>query len=431
MIAFGICLLLLLIFTSKNKYKTYINPITLFIGIQLFSIILMFATSIVEHSLSTRVCILILIMMITYLLGTVVERKKIVIVTSMKTEKGVKSDYKRLRKLIIIYSIVFDFFAMYYLFHLSSSYGLKRMLSDLSGLNVAIQTGDFESGIYTYFTPIGVSLSMMILFYLRNYNTKSHFSFFYMIQYLLCFVPCISPRRDYFFYMLIVTVLYAVTQTSEGEVMRKSTKKKFKSFFLIVGVVLFGICIMSYTQQLMNKDTAIEFMIFGVRVPKFLKDPVVYIAGNYPYLEELNKMGELQFSFPGISTFRLIYRYLSPIFGANVDTTTIFALKFYNIGFQTPLLFNTAPILYYIIKEAGIFFGMIFFVIGMLSEKAYHAVNQKNSIGKIMIGIFQYSIIFLSFRGYNLIYQSYLLSLIYIYIAYKYIDVNNVEEEYE
>lgn len=77
MIAFGICLLLLLIFTSKNKYKTYINPITLFIGIQLFSIILMFATSIVEHSLSTRVCILILIMMITYLLGTVVERKKL------------------------------------------------------------------------------------------------------------------------------------------------------------------------------------------------------------------------------------------------------------------------------------------------------------------------------------------------------------------
>lgn len=74
---------------------------------------------------------------------------------------------------------------------------------------------------------------------------------------------------------------------------------------------------------------------------------------------------------------------------------------------------------------------MIFFVIGMLSEKAYHAVKQKNSIGKIMIGIFQYSIIFLSFRGYNLIYQSYLLSLIYIYIAYKYIDVNNVEEEYE
>lgn len=415
------------LFFSKNKYRTYINPITLFVGVHLFSIILMYGTSIINHRLSVKLYILIVIMIFMYILGTIVGKRQIVFRNCFQSKCIKETNEKRLKKIIIIYSLIFDLFAIYYLLHLNSSYGFQRMLVDLSGLNAAIQNGEFKSGIYTYFTPIGVPLALMILFYLKQFKNKIRCKWLYIIQYILCYIPCISPRRDYLFYIVIVNILYYVTQIGINVKFNRSISKKIRNFCIVGGVLFFGVWIMSYTQQLMNKDTSYDFLIFGINVPKFLKDPVLYIAGNYPYLEKMNCLGELSLSQPLISTFRLIYRYLCPIIGLNVDTNTIFDLPFYDIGYHTEVLFNTAPVLYYAIIEAGMFFGIIFFVMGILSEKAFLAVNQKSTIGKIMLGIFQYSIIVLSFREYKLIFQTYLLMLIYIYIAYKYVDICCVE----
>ena len=423
-------LLFISIFFSYKIYKNFINPINLFIGINLVSIILMYATSTIDHTISPFVWFLIFCMMCFYILGVGFGSKRIVMPYehrfSYEKKYNKYSNIKRVKKLIIIYSLIFDFFAFYYLYHLNSEYGIKRMLIDLSGINSAIQTGEFETGIYSYFTPIGVPLSLLILFYLSKNKERSNGRKWLYLQYILCYIPCISPRRDFLFFMIVMTLLYIGTQSRKNVKIKANKWGKLKKRIMFIGIIVLALWLMSYTQELMNKSVEVgsNFSVFGFDVPDWLKNPVVYIAGNYAYLQKMYEVGNLNFSYPMISTFRLLYRYLGSYLGIYIDTTTDFALKFYNIGINQNFTFNTAPILYYIIKESGIFFFIIFFIIGMLSMKAYKAVQCKNSIGKVMLGIFQFDIICFSFRSYNLITLSYFWTLMYMVIAYLYVDGN-------
>lgn len=422
-----VCLIFLFIsiLFSNKIYKSFLNPINLFVGVNLISIIFMYAISTIDDVLSIYLWILIFIMMVFYMLGLKFEniRTGTLHVNNINLERKI-SNMKRLENLIIGYSIIFDIFAFYYLYHLNSAYGIKRMLQDLSGINSAIQTGEFETGIYSYFTPIGIPLSLMILFFLNRDKEKNKRKKWLYLQYILCYVPCISPRRDMLFFMVGMTVLYLGTQFSRNIKIKNTGWKKLKKAILIIGIVVAAIWLMSYTQELMNKSLEIEldFRVFGFELPNWLTTPIVYVAGNYAYLQKMYEVGDLKFSFPLISTFRLLYRYLGPYLGIYIDTTTDFALKFYDIGVNQKLIFNTAPILYYIIRESGICFFIIFFIIGMLSMKAYKGIQYKNSIGRIMLGIFQFDIICFSFRSYNLISLSYVLTLVYIVIAYLYVD---------
>lgn len=422
-----VCLMLLgiLVFFSHKIYRSFINPLNLFLGINLVSIILMYATSIIDDTISPYLWFLIFIMMFFYVWGVGFEGKRVSISSryNFNLEKNF-SNMERLKLLIFIYSIIFDIFAFYYLYHLNSAYGIKRMMQDMSGINSAMQTGEFETGIYSYFTPIGVPLSLMILFFLNKNKKKNNKRKALYLQYLLCYIPCISPRRDFLFFMIIMTLLYLGTQSIKKTRNENISWKKVKKIIFILGVIIIAIWLMSYTQELMNKsvDVGSDFRVFGIELPNWLTTPVVYVAGNYAYLQKTYEVGNLKFSFPLISTFRLLYRYLGPCLGIYIDTTTDFALKFYNIGLNQNFIFNTAPILYYIIKESGICFFIMFFVMGMLSMRAYKGIQCKNSIGRIMLGIFQFDIICFSFRSYNLISLSYVLALVYIVIAYLYVD---------
>ena len=146
-----VCLMLLgiLVFFSHKIYRSFINPLNLFLGINLVSIILMYATSIIDDTISSYVWFLIFIMMFFYVLGVGFEGKCVSISSRYKfnLEKNF-SNMERLKLLIFIYSIIFDIFALYYLYHLNSAYGIQRMMQDMSGINSAMQTGEFEKGIY-------------------------------------------------------------------------------------------------------------------------------------------------------------------------------------------------------------------------------------------------------------------------------------------
>lgn len=411
-----IFLFVLILLASKRTYKKYTNPITLFIGVNIGSIIVMEATSIIDHNVSGYIWVLTFIMFASFWLGTVFGKKRIVIGRFFSSQRQTATDIFRLRRLIVIYSVIFDVFAFYYLYHLNRDFGLQRLLVNLSGLNSAMQSGEFESGIYTYFIPIGVPLCLMILFYMK----KTKKNIFLILQCILCFIPCISPRRDTLFFTVVMIVMYFATQNLRKYEFKESTVKKIKRAIIIVGVVVIAVWLMSYTQELMNKSSSIEFTLFGFKIPNALKDPIIYVGGNYQYLQKVYEAGDLNFYYPLVSSLRLLYRYVGPYLGSGVDTTSIFALGFYNIGNSTNLQFNTIPILYYVIKEAGIMFWMVFFVIGFISEKANNAVNSKESIGKIMLGLLQFDIIVFSFRSYNVIFLSYFLCFVYMLIAYFY-----------
>ena len=414
-----ICIVALIscIIISQKTYHKYLNPLNLFIGMNLLSLILMFGCSILDDDISLNLWIDIIIMLLAFLIGTILAKKKITFGNSRKFVTRV-TDFRRLRRLIIIYSIAFDIFAFYYLIQLHQYIGLGNIFSRLSDLNIAIQSEAVDFGVSNLFTPIGVPLSLMILFYMKWKRAN----LILWIQYFLCFIPCISPRRDMLFFMISVTFCYILTQNVSTRKIDEKISKRIKKGIIGGLLVIMAIGIMGYTQNLMNKSTELSFTVFGINIPDGFKDGILYIAGNYPYLERINEGGQLCFELPLISTFRLLYRYIFSPLGITIDTDSIFALPFYNIGFNTAISFNTAPMLYYVIKEAGVLFPIFFICLGMLSRKAFRYTEKHDSIGSIMLGIFLYDILLFSFRSYNLIYLSYLLTLMYILFAFYYIE---------
>ena len=190
---------------------------------------------------------------------------------------------------------------------------------------------------------------------------------------------------------------------------------------------------MSYTQVAMNKSYKSDFILYGLNIPASLKDSLLYITGNYAYLNKLNVLGQLKFNFPFISTFRLFYRYIiEGLFKINIDTVTCFNLQFFNIGSSEYILFNTAPLFYYIYIESGFLWWLSFIIIGFISSKAYYLISEnRNSIGCIMLSLFQFDILLFSFRSYNLIYLSHILVLIYIIIIYLIVEKKEVVKIYE
>ena len=429
MLILCIAILIVAISLSKKRYGTYVNHITVFLGVNIGAIILMYGCSNIDSNLSFELCIKIIVMFVAFLIGSIIGQARFSVGGRSLLARDQKvSNISRLRNCIIIYSVIYDIFAIYYLYSLNSYYGLRQMFINMSGLNVAIQNGDFQVGISSWFMPIGFALSLMILFYCR----KKKGNLLLYIQYALCYIQCISPRRDNLFFMIAMTLMFMLIQSAGTISVSDSLKRRIKRIALAIVIIVAAVWVMSYTQNLMNKSVSAEFTVFGFRVPDFLKDAFLYVGGNYSYAESLQQSGQLQLVYPLISTLRLFYRYLGDFIGLHIDTTVPFALSFYNIGSTSASYsFNSAPILYYAIIEMGNAFFVFFIIAGFISRKAFNAVREKNSIGKMMLGLFQFDILLFSFRSYNLIYLNYFLALVYIFIVYLYVDVSESTDNKE
>lgn len=425
MFIISIFFLITTIYYSKKKYGSYFNHISVFVGVNIISLILMLGCPLIYNNISFKNWAHIYTMLISFLVGSYLGKYKFLVGNKGRIARIRKTtNFKRLKTIIIFYSVIYDIFAIYYILLLNSYYGLDHMFLNMTGLNIAVQNGDFQTGICSYFTPIGIPLSLMLLYY-RKYKGGGVLLY---IQYALCYLHCISPRRDSLFYMIVMSLMFLLVQSNIKVSFKENTKKKIKRGILIIAIIMVAVWIMSYTQNLMNKSSTLEYTVFGFKVPEVLKDVFLYIAGNFSYLEKAMSIGILRFEFPFISSLRLLYRYFGELVGVNIDTTTPFALSFLNIGVNCNQTFNTAPMLYYAILEAGVLFFFIFIFAGFLSRRAYAAVNEKNNVGKIMLGLFQFDIIIFSFRSYNLIYLTYILSLLYILIAHAYVDVDYEED---
>lgn len=216
MLLFIIAFLIFILWYSKIVYRSYFNHLSVFIGVNSGSIILMYGCSIINDSLSPYTWICIWMMFACFLIGSYLGKYRFTLGRKdIGRDQYVKtSNIGKLKELIIIYSIVYDIFAFYYLFRLNAYYGLGRMLADMTGINIAFQTGDFSLGISSCFTPIGIPLSLMILYYQSKVKNRS---FIMYIQYALCYIQCISPRRDTFFYDYDDAAIFDVSELSEHE----------------------------------------------------------------------------------------------------------------------------------------------------------------------------------------------------------------------
>ncbi|CAR42304.1 O-antigen polymerase [Streptococcus uberis] len=416
-----IVIFMILLYFSSKWYRNILNPINVFVSINLLALILMFGLSGLNSHLSPKIWLMILVMFFSYLIGIMFGSFNYRFLSGDKSVKKVKITSKsRLKFVIILYSFIYDISAFIYLWQINKSFGFNGILSKLTEMNLAFQSGEFSIGIFSLFLPITYSLALMILYYLKFY--KNHFLL--IVQYLLCYIPAISPRRDTLFYLVFMSMMFIFMTPS-----KEKSNDDFKKYFKIFSVVSIAVWFMGMSQNLLNKASEHSFKLFHVPIPSFLNEIAIYIAGNYPYFQKLYDLRQLNFEHFLLATFRIYYIYIAPIFGIQVNTKAMFELPLMNIGTDFNFLFNTAPMLYYFVKESGMFFFIGFILLGFLAQKLFIKYNEGRSAGKLLMLSYVFFLSFFSFRSYNIIYLSTILILIYMLIAYFIIDVERNENE--
>lgn len=413
-----IVIFMIVLYFSSKWYKNLLNPINVFIGINLLALILMCGLSGLNSHLSLMVWLMILVMFISYLIGIMIGSFNYRFSSRSKSKHKITSK-SRLKFAIILYSFIYDISAFVYLWQINKSFGFIGILSKLTEMNIAFQSGEFSVGIFSIFLPMTYALALMILYYIKFY--KNHFLL--IVQYLLCYIPAISPRRDTLFYLVFMSMMFIFMTPS-----KEKSNDDFKKYFKIFSVVSIAVWFMGMSQNLLNKASDHSFKLFHVPIPSFLNEVAIYIAGNYPYFQKLYDLRQLNFDHFLLASFRIYYIYIAPIFGTQVNTKAMFDLPLMNIGTDFNFLFNTAPMLYYFVKESGMFFFVGFIFLGFLAQKLFIKFNERRSAGKLLILSYVFFLLFFSFRSYNIIYLSTLLILIYMLIAYFIIDVERSEE---
>ncbi|VUC67611.1 O-antigen polymerase [Streptococcus pseudoporcinus] len=271
--------LLLVIFTislyfSSKWYNNIFNPINIFLGINLLSLILMYGLSGLDSHLSPMIWYIIFVMFISYLIGIFLGSLNYRVLKEKRIRKK-ETSRKRLLYTIIFYSIIYDISAFVYIWEINKIFGFVGVLSKLTKMNIAFQSGDFSVGIFNIFLPITYALSLMILYYIKFYNNK----LLLIIQYILCYIPALSPRRDTLFYLIFMSLVF-VFLTSK----KKQSTEEIKKYFKFFSILSIAIWFMGMSQNLLNKASSHSFKLFHVPIPSSLNEIIIYIAGNYPYL---------------------------------------------------------------------------------------------------------------------------------------------------
>ena len=382
-------------------YSKSINPINIFVGINLISILLPLLLNEFE-GYSIRNTLSFVVMFVSFTLG--------VVICSQKGNKISKYSYIRssdLYKLIIFSSIIYDIALVFYLQNMFSNYSLTQFFLEMGEVNKYVQSDEFHGGLYSYVVPIGLPLSLIILYYSKHFKN----SIFLWIQYFVCFLHCISPRRSELFNMFIVTIIYIIC-TNDYFKKRLSIKQ---ISFIGISVIIF-IFVMEYTQNLMGKSSGDDIYLLSYKLPHFLNDVFIYLSLNYPYIETMDYSELTSCSTIFSSTFRLIYIYINPFLGNIIDTREQFDLDFLNIG--GPYTTNTAPIIYYAYKDLGDFYFIDFIFLGYISHKAYLYLLSPGIFNRIF-GSLIYCMLFLSSRSYLLIFLIVVLYFLYTYLFSK------------
>lgn len=385
---------------ARYNFNSILNPLTIFVGVNIISIIMSLITD-GFTGYSSRLILDILIMFSSFFLGLMlckyIKGRYVKIVNYRVISE------ERLKKVIIFASVIYNIALVLYLRNMFENYSILMFFENLSEVNKYVQSDEFKGGLFNYIVPMGLPLSLLILYYLKNYR-KSRFL---IIQYILCFMYCISPRRSEMFNFVLITIVYVLCSRQYN--FAKSLKKSFAYVLLSIIII---ISLMAYTQSLLGKETDRLLSILGCEVPTYLTSPYLYISLNYPYLDALNYQDVIDVSTPFSALFRLIYIASNSLFGTEIDVVNQFDLGFIQLG---KFYSNTAPLLYYTYRDLGPLFFIEFILLGIVSYKAYLDINS-SSITKKIFGCFIYCFLLLSFRSDLVIFLTYVLGILYIYV---------------
>lgn len=389
---------------SRGMYRTIINPLFIFTAVNGFSIILSLLMD-DFHGYSDHMYIYIFIMFISFFLGA-----KLGEVKNYTYKNTIHRSYTQqlaIKRIILCSSIIYDIALVFYLRNLFAQYSIYQFFTNMGEVNHYVQSDDYKSGWFSYVVALGIPLSLLILYYGKEYKKNV----FLIAQYILCFMHCISPRRSDMFNFIIITGIYLLSVMKvDSSVNIKKVKKRIGVWSIIIGILFIGVMVI--TQDLLGKTSTNSLSILGYTLPTYLVDPYTYFSLNYPYIEQMRNSDLTSCTVPLHSSCRLFYIISNGLGITHVDTLSAFALDFANIGNVTT---NTAPMLYYAFKDFGYLFFLFFIIWGFIGQKAYYALNSGSISGR-MFGCYIYCMLLLSSRSYMLIYLTFALALFYIFI---------------
>lgn len=403
-LAITVCMAYIL---SKRLYSNIFNPVFIFIGVNVFSIILSLIQDF-NFEYSSGFSAIVFIMFFSFLLGIVLGKKNNVEHHNLNNEKySVQNIYS----IIITFGVIYDIALVGYLDQLFSTYSIIDFFVNLNKVNAYVQSDEYQTYWFSYVTPLGLPLFLLCIYYLQYYKKNS----IVILQSILSVLYCISPRRDSLFNLIVVTLFYFFAKFQDNRNIKTISKKILKyAIISVIGIII----IMSYTQTLLNKNNDNQVNLEFGELPTALNSPYLYISLNYPYLQTQ----ELDYNdFPNtpfLASGRLLYILENRILSTDIDVHSDFELGFES--FDNKYSTNTAPLLYYAFLDLGFFFFVIFIILGFLSQRAYYALNSSNIIGRIY-GALWFTLLALSFRGYLIIFLSFVLSLFYTFLINKFL----------
>ena len=115
---------------------------------------------------------------------------------------------------------------------------------------------------------------------------------------------------------------------------------------------------------------------------------------------------------PLIATLRVPYIYIGGLFKSTVNTTDAFALRLMQIGDNgVAYHFNTIPIQYYLMLDSVYLFPFEMIMMGAITSKMYKKTMSDPTISNLSLCAFQFAVVFMSFREYDLIFLSSIVTL--------------------
>ena len=391
-----VCSLLLIsvILLGKSIYKSYINPLSIFLGVFLMGFLLLYSSDFINYDIiSWKMKTAYLVSFVCYIIGIIMSQiyshknKDHDLGSAIENED--KTYYQQ--EINILFIIVLIATLIYWAACIRI-YGTSGLFSNL----LSSKEVDNINGL-----PIIILyLKMISIFFFLEKKP------YYWIVFVFTFLANIAYTRNTIFYIIILDLMvYAYSRPIN------KTKQSFKwMVYVIIAYIAFRF--FSYTQVLFNKEFAVEGTVMGIAINSAILTVVSYFAGPLVsaslYLDQIKDVPFLGY------TLRNLFGIFN-MFGAGIDTS-VYQPDFW---VMIPFKFNTAAIQFYILKEGGWIWLVIFFIIiGFLFDWIYWKYKRCYGKTRIMLLSFLSLVLILSVRGYLMNRLDMFIYLIVLLILY-------------
>ena len=370
-------------------YKTYINPLSVFIGTFCLGFFLLFSTDFFDTSLiSGTTWIMYFVSFLCFIIGIIIQRFLPLRIkhksNTIYSEEIEKNKYKNEIIVIFVFSLIAT---LVYWGHSIVTHGFSGFFMQL----LTTKETESASGLPTtilYIKMLTIFLSPYVVFYIMKYKEKIPY---YIGIVIFTFFANVAYTRNVLFYILILDLFVVVFFGA-----KRKKKISFKwIIYLVIGTGAFRF--FGYTQSLFKKQFGLQGTFFGNKLSNSLLTIISYFAGplisSGIYMQRIDDVPFLGFTFRSVLNLAKSFGLLA------LDTNAYMPTEFVYIPFK----FNTCTIQLYIMKEGGwIWFIIFFIIIGYIADRAFWNYRRSKSRYAMMGLIFIALLLITSIRSYML-----------------------------